>query len=198
MARGQTSAVAHAQWERVVLGVGPQEAIKWQLIQSELATERSLSEEVEQLARETIGWYTWLHHDVAIEWTDDLDERVTYIRTHKPADEVPIRLAAIVAVPEARVPRTYVEAWRANKVVWQAFRAMVQAGYAAKETDAFKTAWKAVGPAYQAAGIGILRERGVSYDVVMRRPHTLVLLALAAEFAPHAVVRDGVLVVKHD
>ena len=65
------------------------------------------------------GWYTWLHHDVPIEWTNDLDARLRYIEKDKPVHERVIRLAAIVAVPEARVPREYVEAWRAYIDAWR-------------------------------------------------------------------------------
>ena len=103
----------------------------------------------------TSGWYTFLHHENPIEWTDDLDERLTYIKRHKPVSEQAIRRRCIVSVPEARLPRAYDEAWRAyaeatrandeaRRAYDEARRAYDEARRAyAEATRAYDEAWRA-------------------------------------------------------
>lgn len=51
-----------------------------------------------------MAWYTWIHHDTPIEWSDHIQERWEFIRKHKPANEIETRLRCIVEVPSERVP----------------------------------------------------------------------------------------------
>ena len=80
-------------------------------------------------AERIVGWYTFLHHDEPIEWTADLAERLRYIDKEKPAHEQAARRRCIVAVPAARLPAGYGEAWRAYD---EAGRVYVEAGRAAQ------------------------------------------------------------------
>ena len=129
----------------------------------------------ESMSQKT-GWYTWLHHDIPIEWTDNLDERLRYIEENKPAQEQAIRLAAIVAVPEARVPREFV---KAGRVYAKARRVYNEAMCVDNEVRRVSEAWQAsAGRAYVRAGLAAQDQ----------------LLALAREFAPEAPVRGSHLV----
>ena len=47
------------------------------------------------------GLFTLLHHsDKLVEWSDNVMERVKYIKSNKAAHEIPIRLRHIVFVPK--------------------------------------------------------------------------------------------------
>lgn len=46
------------------------------------------------------GWFTFLHHEVPMEWTYDVRERIYYIRNHKPSHEVATRLRHILRLPD--------------------------------------------------------------------------------------------------
>ena len=50
-------------------------------------------------------YYTWLHHETPIEWSDDVNKRKAFIRRMKPKHERLRRFAAI-----KRIPGTYNDA----------------------------------------------------------------------------------------
>ena len=73
-------------------------------------------------------WYWHVHHDILVGRSDDIDERIEYIRREKPADEIPLRLklmqpvkdlAVIALLDKAR--RASVEAWQASDKARQAY-----------------------------------------------------------------------------
>ena len=76
------------------------------------------------------GLFRFLHHDTLLEWSDNVDERLEYIRTRKPAEEIAGRLAAILRVPDALVLSSVSEARRAFE---EAGRAYEGAGRAYEE-----------------------------------------------------------------
>ena len=59
------------------------------------------------------GFFRFLHHDRPIEWSKDVMERIEYIRTQKPPEEIPGRLAVIRRVPDEAISPGLWEAWRA-------------------------------------------------------------------------------------
>ena len=61
------------------------------------------------------GLFRFQHHDVPLEWSNNVDERLEDIARNKPAHEIAGRLAAIRRVPDALVPQTVCEAGRAFK-----------------------------------------------------------------------------------
>ena len=81
------------------------------------------------------GLFRFLHHDTSLEWSENVDERLEYIRTKKPAQEIAGRLAAILRVPDEMIPlvlqeagraceeagRAYEEAERAREEAWRAY-----------------------------------------------------------------------------
>lgn len=90
------------------------------------------------------GFFTLLHHEGPIvEWSDDVEERLAYIKSAKPAHEQAVRLRHIVRVPEERCPALY-EAWAQYRAVqqpaWAQYRAVEQpamAQYRAAERPAW-------------------------------------------------------------
>ena len=83
------------------------------------------------------GLFRFLHHTTPLEWTSNVDERLEYIRTRKPAEEIAGRLAAILRVPDALVPSSVSEAWGASEEAWraseEAWRAYEEAWWASEE-----------------------------------------------------------------
>mgnify|MGYP001559570112 CR=1 FL=1 len=72
-----------------------------------------------------------LHHNVHWEWCFDYDERVEYIKKHKPMAEQPLRLKQFFLVPEDKIPGKDSTEWAA----YTKARAAYIARYAA-ELDA--------------------------------------------------------------
>lgn len=125
----------------------------------------------------TSGWYTWLHDTTPIEWTDDLEARLRFMKLEPAADA--IRFTAIIPVPEDRMPRICTEA-----------------------VVAMEKARKAYVEAYEGWNYGLAYEQPrQTYEdaqqayYMARRACAVELLILATEFAPHAALRNGVLVV---
>jgi hypothetical protein len=44
------------------------------------------------------GWFHAIHHNSVVEWSDNINERIAFIRTNKPAHEVQIRLSNLMYV----------------------------------------------------------------------------------------------------
>ena len=87
------------------------------------------------------GLFRFLHHDTPLEWSGNVDERLEYIRTEKPAQEVAGRLATILRVPDEMLPPVLQEAERAYE---EAQRAYEEAQRAYQEADrAREKAWRA-------------------------------------------------------
>ncbi len=61
----------------------------------------------------TEGIFGLVHHDVLFEASEDIMERVDFIREHKPKDEVKTRLHCLVYLPPERLPINLVEAGKA-------------------------------------------------------------------------------------
>ena len=69
------------------------------------------------------GYFTLLHHaETLIEWSDNVTERIDYIKKEKSVLEVPIRLRHIVYVPMKMVPHWVRKAdaeWQKAYAEWQ-------------------------------------------------------------------------------
>ena len=86
------------------------------------------------------GLFRFQHHDVPLEWSNNVDERLEDIARNKPAHEIAGRLAAIRRVPDALVPQTVCEAGRAFK---EAQRVYDEAGRAYEEARrVYDEAWR--------------------------------------------------------
>jgi uncharacterized coiled-coil DUF342 family protein len=59
----------------------------------------------------TKGFYWHIHHDKLCEWCYDYDERVNYIKTEKPENEIQTRLRLMKPVRE-ELPKEFVEAYK--------------------------------------------------------------------------------------
>jgi hypothetical protein len=95
------------------------------------------------------GWFWHVHHDTLIEWSDDIDERIEYIKIGKPANEIPLRLKLLKLV-KGEIPDA---AWqKAGAALEKADAAWQKAGAALEKADA---AWQKAGAARQKAGAAL-------------------------------------------
>ena len=58
----------------------------------------------------TKGFYWHIHHDVLCEWSDDINERIRYIKTYKPENERALRLRLMKPV-KGKLPARFGKAW---------------------------------------------------------------------------------------
>ena len=52
------------------------------------------------------GWFAFVHHDIPIEYSWDIDERIRVIQDEKPAHERATRLGCLTYLPEEVIPET--------------------------------------------------------------------------------------------
>jgi len=91
----------------------------------------------------TKGFYWHIHHDVLCEWSDDIDERIRYIKTYKPENERALRLRLMKPV-KGKLPVRFVEAY---VKAWVAYE---KAGALGKAWVAYYKAQEALGKAWEA------------------------------------------------
>src|SRR3990170_3693553 len=72
-----------------------------------------------------------IHHEVLLEWSDDIQERIDFIQAEKPKHEVEIRLRLLKPVQGALPPKL-VKAGDARGKAWDAF---------GKDWDAYRKAY---------------------------------------------------------
>jgi len=70
------------------------------------------------------GWFGLLHHDTLYEWSYNVMERVAYVLTYKPANEVEVRLYNMI----------YLDGLSAK-------RAQLYADYVSKHIQSYKDYW---------------------------------------------------------
>ena len=86
-----------------------------------------------------------IHHEVLLEWSDDIQERIDYIKAHKPPHEVETRLRLLKPVQGALPPKLV----KAKAAYAKARDAFVKARVAyAKARDAYDKAKAAYNKAY--------------------------------------------------
>mgnify|MGYP001615385474 CR=1 FL=1 len=97
------------------------------------------------MSKEKAGYYWHVHHDKLIEYSDDIDERLRYIKDNKPPEEINIRLELLKKVKGVlpKPCRDAVEACRdADKAYQDADKAYQDADKACR--DAVKACRDAV------------------------------------------------------
>ena len=64
------------------------------------------------MTKSTLYWH--IHHEILLEETTDIQERIDYIRANKPEKEIPLRLKLMTPVlhPE-KLPSSFRKAWEA-------------------------------------------------------------------------------------
>ena len=87
------------------------------------------------------GFYWHVHHDKLIEWCYDYQERVDYIKSEKPTNEIETRLRLFKPVKNIKgLPKEYVEAWKKYDEAWKKYvEARKKCDEARKKCD---EAWK--------------------------------------------------------
>lgn len=93
------------------------------------------------------GYFTCIHHDVSVEWSNNILHRVEVIKRDKPAREQGVRLMAMCWVSPDRIPPDYATACQAHVIAEQARDTAWQDYYSAEQ--ARDTAWKAIDTPWQ-------------------------------------------------
>lgn len=95
----------------------------------------------------TNGWFWHVHHDVLAEWSDDINERIAFIKKRKPENERALRLKLLKPV-KGKLPAKLV---KAGKAYAEAGEACDKAGEAYdKAREAYDKARKAYDKAREA------------------------------------------------
>ena len=113
------------------------------------------------MTKPTLYWH--IHHEILIEETFNIQERIDYIREGKPEDEIPLRLKLMTPVlhPEklpARFRKAMEAYYKASKACDKAWKAYDKAWKARdkewkaceKARKAYDKAWKAYDKAWKA------------------------------------------------
>jgi hypothetical protein len=101
---------------------------------------------VKNMTSQKSGMFWHIHHDRLVEWSDNIDERIDYIKKEKPSNEVEIHLRLMKRV-NGKLPDEFVNAVKArNKAIkardkaWnKAIKARNKAWY--KTRDKADEAW---------------------------------------------------------
>lgn len=99
-------------------------------------------------------FYWHVHHEVLLEASDNIEERIEYINREKPKHEIEIRLKLLKPV-KGNLPKAYQDAakayWDAAKAYQNAYKAYWDAYKAYWDADkAYRDAYKAHRDAYEA------------------------------------------------
>ena len=75
--------------------------------------------------KSTLYWH--IHHEILIEETTNIQERIDYIRANKPEKEIPLRLKLMTPVlhPE-KLPSSFRKAWEAYDKAREAYRPQIE------------------------------------------------------------------------
>ena len=93
------------------------------------------------------GWYWHVHHEVIVEYCYDVEERVEYIKRHKPEHEVETRLKWMTPV-KGKLPEEVVAAGEAYNKAGEAYNKAWKARD--KTLEAYRKAWEACDKARKA------------------------------------------------
>ncbi len=81
------------------------------------------------------------HHDIHWEYCFDYQERVKYIKEHKPKNEQELRLKLFFIVPDDKLPGKDSPEWEAYNKAWEVYD---------KAREAYNKAWEAYDKAWEA------------------------------------------------
>ena len=88
------------------------------------------------------GCFWHIHHDVLCEWTDDIQERIAYIRKEKPANEIKTRLKLMKPV-KGELPDKFVKALKVFNIAQKAYHKTFTWEAHNKAREARNKAWEA-------------------------------------------------------
>jgi hypothetical protein len=105
------------------------------------------------------GFFWHVHHDTLLEWSDDINKRIEFIKTKKPANEIETRLKLLQRV-KGELPEEVIGTWNACKKVEDTFykaqdaydkaRNACYKAWDARLYDIYKKAWNVYNKAYDA------------------------------------------------
>ena len=82
------------------------------------------------------GFAFHCHHGELVEYVTDYNDRVKYIKKHKPKEEQEVRLRLFKMIPEDRLPADLIKASEARAKAWEACVKAREACVKARETRA--------------------------------------------------------------
>ena len=103
------------------------------------------------MTKPTLYWH--IHHEILLEETTDIQERIDYIKANKPEKEIPLRLKLMTPVlhPE-KLPASFRKARKAYYKAGEAYDKVREAYYKAGEAyDKVREAYYKAGEAYYKA-----------------------------------------------
>ena len=80
------------------------------------------------------GFAFHVHHDMLVEFCTDYDDRVDYIKEHKPEGEQELRLRLFKLIPVERLPVALNKAWEAHDKAREAYDKVRESLYKARES----------------------------------------------------------------
>ena len=80
------------------------------------------------------GFAFHCHHDVLVEWVENYDERVEYIKATKPVDEQELRLRLFQMIPADKLSGELAKLLEARDKVYETYTASIKAANKANET----------------------------------------------------------------
>ena len=95
------------------------------------------------------GFFWHIHHDTLFGWSDDINERIEYIKTEKPGNEIETRLRLLQPV-KGKLPEEVIRARNAFDKARNAF-------------DKARDAYYKAGDAYNKAGDAYIKVRDAYY-----------------------------------
>jgi len=94
-----------------------------------------------------VRWYWHVHHEVLVEPSENINERIDYIKTRKPSSEIQTRLQLLKEV-KGKLPPALLSAGEAYDKAWEAYD---KAGKAYdKAREAYSKIWEAYDKAWEA------------------------------------------------
>ena len=125
----------------------------------------------------TKGLFWHVHHDVLCEWSDDIRERIRFIKAHKPKSEHSLRLKLLKPV-KGRMAGELTKTWeaylKADKAHGKALAAyarsrdvyVMQENYSKKARDAYRKAGNAINKT-----MTVCNEMWCAYERALHKQH---------------------------
>jgi hypothetical protein len=88
------------------------------------------------------GYFAMLHHTVLFEYGEDVMERAAYIRSHKPKNEVKVRLLNMISLADCPVLNEMTRIERVIKQMWDT--KLLRTGYTSEQARAIEHHFQAL------------------------------------------------------
>ena len=73
------------------------------------------------MSKRKAGYFWHVHHEILVEYSEDIDERIEYIKNNKPLKEINIRLKLLRKV-KGVLPKVYRDAYKVYRDAYKVYR----------------------------------------------------------------------------